>query len=1140
MMKKLLSVFLALALLLSAAVFVPQGKAYAEDAGALPAPGDTVEGFVVKDLRGFPLVGAQIVLFEHERTGAQLMYIANSDTNRVFDLSFFTRAIDNTGLPHVFEHATLDGSEKYPSKALFFNLSYQTYNTYMNAMTGSLFTTYPVASLSEAQLLKYADYYTDSCLHPMILEDESIFREEAWRYRMADAEDELSIEGTVYSEMQGAMDLQSTAYRNLLRAAFPGSTIGNVSGGDPAFIPDMTWEALRDYHDLYYHPSNCCAYLYGQFEDYTAFLKLLDEAFAPYEKREFDFADAEYAPLTESVAELQAFPVEAGSSADNASNIFYAFVCPGLNQDPQEELVLNTLTDLLVVDASPLVQALKKALPSGRFASYIELDGPEDMIVVYGGNLNPDDAELFRSTVDDALAGLAENGFPQELVDGVMASLSLSIKLTGESSNVGEELIESLISYYASTGERYGFMDYVDAMEQIDEWNEQDLYREAIRNWLLGAEVTVLSTTYPEPGLREELDGAETARLAELKAGMSEEELQAIVEQTNAADEPDDASAYVAALQAVTVASLPEEIRLYDVAEREEGGVRYIDVAADVDGVGRPILLLDAAGLPQEDILWFALYCKLLGQLDTASYTQEELAVQTTRYLYGYQFRLSVAEDVESGELCPRLRAEWTAADEDLAAGYDLVYEMLYNSDFSDSERLSGLITKTRADLKTAINGEPYRAAIFRALGYYSPLYRYYSYFSFTDFYSFLEQVEQLAAADPAAVTAKLEAVRDFFHNRDKAVAAYAGSEDGIAVNAPLAAAFMAKLDEETVEPVVYELPQPARNEALILDSTVSYNGVAIDFASLGLEDYSGEMSAVASLISDDYLYPMLRDQYGAYGVLHDFMEDCGPYVISYRDPNIVETFQVYEDLPEHVAGLDLSQEELDGYILSTYSRYAASEGELSGAVEAAMDAVTHDSQEKKLGYMRALKALTLETLQDYADIYAAMVDEGVRFTTGGAGAINANADLYDAILNPFGSVDSTQVEFTDVTEDYEHYEAVRFAFEEMLMSPVGEDVFGVDEDATVGELAGMLYALIGGDAAAQDEAIDTFAQYGILPGDGIAEAVLTGANADAILASFSAAVGAPYSPAGAGNEAVTRGELAQLFLDYYDALPTE
>ena len=205
-MKKWLALLLVLALTVSLT-----GAAFAvgdeETAEGLPTVGDTVEGFTVREVRDFPLVGATVVVFDHDRTGAELIYIANSDTNRVFDLTFFTRAIDNTGLPHVFEHSTLDGSEKYPSKALFFNLSYQTYNTFMNAMTYPLMTTYPVASLSEEQLLKYADYYTDSCLHPTILEDESIFREEAWRYRMADAEDDLTIEGTVYSEMLGALDL---------------------------------------------------------------------------------------------------------------------------------------------------------------------------------------------------------------------------------------------------------------------------------------------------------------------------------------------------------------------------------------------------------------------------------------------------------------------------------------------------------------------------------------------------------------------------------------------------------------------------------------------------------------------------------------------------------------------------------------------------------------------------------------------------------------------------------------------------------------------------------------------------------------------------------------------------------------------
>ena len=1136
--KRILAILLVLAVLMTTAACGASGS----DRGAkFPKVGAKVEGFVVKELRDFPLAGAQLVFFEHERTGAQLMYIAKNDTNRVFDLTFFTRAVDNKGLPHVFEHSTLDGSEKYPSKALFFNLSYQTYNTYMNAMTDSLYTTYPVASLSEEQLLRYADYYTDSCLHPTIMEDESIFREEAWRYRLADADDELSIEGTVYSEMKGADTLSRAAYYNLLRAAFPGSTAGNESGGEPDSIPEMSWEELRAYHDEYYHPSNCIAFLYGQFEDYTAFLRLLDEAFAPYEKRAFSFADEGYEPLTESVTAETAFPVESGSGTDNASEIYYAFVCPGLKDDPQEEIVLNTLTDLLVADASPLMQSLKKALPSGNFASFIELDGPEDMICFYAGNVNASDAEIFRETVDAALADAAANGFSAELVDGVMASLSMSTKLAREGSDVGVDLITSIAGYYASTGARYGYMDYVESMEKIGEWNEQGLYAAAVSKWLSDGAVTVLSATYPEPGLREKLDAAEAQRLAEVKASMSAEELQAIIAAGSAEDEEDDASEYVRQLQAVTVASLPEEIRSYTLSdETGEDGVRYVDVQADVDGVGMPILFLDGSGLLQQDVHWFALYTYLLGKLDTAQHSREDLAVLMTRYLYDAEMRLSLLNEYGTDKFRPCLRAGWTASDEDLAAGYELMNEILFETDFSDRETVLGLITKAKAELKSAINGEPYSPMLYRGFGKYSPLYRYYSYFKGIEYYAFLEETETLMQKSPGVVVKRLEWVRDYFHNRTNAAAVYAGSEEGIKTNAPLARAFMAGLDAKPIKSVAYEFEPVADSEALIVDSTVQYNGIVADYAAIGMDGFAGGLDALASALSDAYLYPQLRDQYGAYGVFNGFMTDSGPYVLSYRDPNVTETFAVYEALPDFLRSLDMDQEELDGYILSAYASYAKSSGELAGAVDAALAALTGEPQDLKLDYMRDLKAFTPERLQGCADAMAAFISGGMRFTAGGAGAINANAELYDEIFNPFGSVDATTVELDDVDESSEYYEAVRFVFEEGLMPAAGETFFDLESEATVGDMAYALFTLGFSQTPADlDDARANLGAYGIMASCGDNEAALTGSAGQDALASFSMAIGLPYMrDPDASGEALTRGELAQLIFDYYNSLP--
>ncbi|MBR4442026.1 MAG: insulinase family protein [Clostridia bacterium] len=1123
-MKKTLALILALCLAMTSFVF-----AGAEEETALPAVGDVVYGFEVKEIREFPMIDAQIVRFEHQKTGAELFYIANDDTNRVFDLTFFTDAIDRTGLPHVFEHSTLDGSEKYPSKALFFNLSYQTYNTYMNAFTMDRLTSYPVASLSEAQLLKYADYYTDSCLHPMILEDESIFREEAWRYRMESEDAPLTIEGTVYSEMMGATTQSSAAYMNSMKVTFPGSMVGNEYGGFPAYIPDMTWEMLKDYHNRYYHPSNCAAYLYGSFEDYTAFVKLLDEAFSPYEKQEFTRSDADYTPLTEPVEVSFPFPVEAGSDAAYGATAYYSMICPGADGD--EEMLLNTLTDVLVETASPLSQKLLEVLPYGSFSCYIEEAGPEPALMFIMDDINAEDAPLFRDTVNEVLRDVAENGFTQELVDACMSSLALSTRLMREDSSVGVQTIIPQLAYtYATSGNPWSYIDYVEALGRMDEWNQQGLYAKVVSDWLLNDPVTALTTTYMEPGLKEANDAAEADRLAAVKAAMTEDEIKAIVEQSSDFDASSDAAEYVAQLQAVTVESLPEEVIEYDVSdETDDAGVRHIDAIAGVEGIGAANIFLDASGLPQEDIHWFKLYTDLLGDLDTAWHTRGELAELSSRYLYDGKIRLSLLGAGDDYRPC--LRMTWKATDDDLATGYDLMREMMYDSKVEDTDRVKEIVTTLKNGLKNSITSNPYSVQLYRALGVSSKLYRYYSYINYIEYYEFLTQVEEALDAAPEIVTAKLQGIQDYFNNSQNAVALFAGNEESIALNRTLADEFLSHLDKRDIETVEYDLPAAAASEALVIDSAVQFNGVVADFESLGLEAYEGGMDALTALVSDTFLYPLLRDQYGAYGVLHGALADGGVYLISYRDPNVVETFGVYAQLKDLVADLHVDQETLDGYILSAYSSYAMSEGALSGALSAALDTLDPISGVDAVECMQALKAMTPEKVQEYAGLYEKLMENGVVFTAGAASAIEANADLYDVVLNPFDAQDLTQVEFADVPEDHEQYEAVRFVFENGMMAPKAEDAFGVDDPATAGDLYTALYVLVGGDLNPED-AVAFFAGYGLAPADIDIDSEITEADAVSVMSALAQLMGLEWN-AEAAEEAVTRGDLAVLTSQY-------
>lgn len=1094
--------------------------------------GATVNGFVLKETRDFPLIGAVVYRFEHERLGSELYYIANGDTNRVFKLAFRTQAIDNTGLPHVFEHATLSGSEKYPSKDLWFNLAYGSYNTYMNAYTQSTYTAYPVASLSEAQLLRLADLYTDCCLNPSIMQDESIYREEAWRYRMDTPESPLTIEGTVYSEMMGYHDLKSQAYLNDTRLILPGSYTGNVFGGDPDYIPDMTYEALKDYHDTYYHPCNCTAYLYGKLEHYEDFLALLDAAYAPFERREIQMVNEDYTPITGPVEGDFASPAEAGTLTENASVVLYSFLCPGLKDDPQAVIQMRIMAGLLQSDASPLGRVMQQTMPDANWYVSMTEDGPEAYVSFLLEECDAEDKETFRKAVDEGLLAMRE-GFSDAQLEAEVAELEISTRLIGESDKLGINMLTNMIYYGINSGNPWSFIDYCDSLESIISWNQQGVFAELAERYLIGSNLTALSFTYPAPGEKEAKDAALAEKLQAIKAGMTDEEIAAIVEASNAPAQENPATAdMVRELTAVTVASLPEEAPTWPITdETDENGVRRVDAEVAVQGIGEATILLDVSDTPQADIHWLRLFARLVGKMDTSAHTYEELVNLTMRYQYGNSFDLYYFSKDNGFDIC--LGYSWIGLNDELAQGYDLVRELIFDTRFDDTTRLADMINDNLKDLGAYINESGYSYEAVRALGRTVPEYRFLSYYYFLEYYDFLREVSAMCAENPQAVAERLEGIQKQVCNASNAIMTFAGDAEGIALNRTLADAFLAALENRPTEHAVYDLPAPAAREALIVNSAVQYNGIAADYGTLNMEGSTAALDVVTTLVKDLYLMPKLRTGYGAYGVYH-YANDFGVTVYSYRDPGVRATYDVYEQLPDFLETLELDQETLDRYILSTYSDYAKPVGELSGAVAAINDLLDGKPQEKKLEDMRLLKAMTPETVKGYAEMYRALVEAGTRFTTGGAAAVHGAEDLFDAMLNPFAVADKTGVALTDVDEANPDYKDIRYVFEAGLMDAREDGSFGADEPALTGDLADALVKLTGEAAESPEAAVELLSGYGILLASDTADAPLTAWDCDDILRSFTALVGVQYPGGMAGeDEPFTRAALARALSSY-------
>ena len=1044
-------------------------------------------GFRVVDNSRLELVSADVTVYEHEKTGALVMTLLNEDTNRTFNISFRTPTLNDRGIPHVFEHATLGGSRKYPSKSLFFNLVHQTYNTYINAMTTDIMTTYPMASLSEDQLLKYADYYTDSVFNPMLMEDESIFLEEAWRYAMADKEAPLTLAGTVYTEMQGAYTIQTDAMFNFKKTLFPGSIAGNSYGGHPQHIPQMTWEDLKDYHENYYHPSNSLTTLYGKLEQVPAFLALLDSYFSAYERKEFAQADPGYAPLSQPVQATFDFPVEASSDTVNGSVVYYGFLCPGATVE--DEHVMDLLTTLLSEQSSVFQQEMKKQLPQATASTYYDNTTPDTAVVFTATGMNADQAPLFQDVVNQSLAHVKKNGFDEQAVEAVAAATRLALLLSTENANVGPSLLPNIAYLWTATGNTNAYSEYVDNTANYVAFAQQGKYQELISKFLSDSPVTALVVTQPVPGLKEQQDAALAEDLAARKAAMTAEEIGAIVAQTAKMGEQkaDDSAQYVAQLQAVTVDSLPVERRIYDITDTiGEDGVRELGITAEVTGVGQALLLLDAAALPQEDIHWFKLYTYLLGKLDTLQRDNAALAAQMTRYLYGREMRISVLSGANNDECHPKLRVNFIAIDEDLAPAWDLVYEVLFETSLTDAAKVRDVVSQVKTALKTNITNNAYSILAYRAFASANPGFAYFNYANFLDYYAFLEQAETLLEQEPQQALDKLVQVREALRSRTNAITGFAGNPDSHAANRSGRDSFLARLNADTREPAVYSFPAIPASEALVIDSAVQYNMIFATFEQLGLEDYVGSLDALTGLVSDAYLYPLLRDQYGAYGVIHAASDD-GVYILSYRDPNIVETFDVYGSLAEKLAAGELSEDTLQGYILSAYSGYALSRGELSGALSAMVNHADGRSQQIMLDRMQQLKEVTPEQIKEYAALYRALYEKGLRSTAGGAAAIEANKALYEQVLNPFSVKDTSGASYADVTEEDWYYTAARFVLDNKLMSPEDEATFGADSPVTLGELASALYMMVGGGGT-PEEAIATLAGAGALltgePGD--------------------------------------------------------
>lgn len=992
-MKKIASHALALlmALILALGVFAP-ALAATDEVAPLPEIGETVSGFTVKSITPMDTIGAMSVLFEHDKTGAQLMFLQTKDTNRAFDIAFQTPALDDKGKPHVFEHITISGSQKYPDPNMFFPFTNQTYSTFINALTSSTKTEFPLASLSEDQLLQMMDYYLSGVFTPLLYTEPRLAEREAWRYALTGKDDPLTITGTVYSEMQGASTINRKALLNLRNTLFEGSLVSHESGGIPEDIKMLSYEELIEFHDAYYHPSNALIILYGDL-DYKRFLTFIDEEYlCKYDQRDVYVEKGRIEPMTSTLTKICEYPVEAGATTKDASIISYAFAANGA--DMKDTIGLSMTANLLNQESSAFTALVRERMPGKTVTVSIDYDAPAPYLFFQSTGCNEEDLATLVEIADEAIARIAREGFDPAAVESNNAMMKLSLLLMPKNQALGVNAAILFSGEWAA----FGTMDYFNEYEEVLAGADAAYLGDLLTRYLLNNPHRAAVATVPVAGLSEEKAQALAAELAEKKAAMSAEEIDALVAKTQAFIDwagatPDDAE--IKKLQAVTKESLPEEIVEYPVDVKTQDGVTLLTSTTDVGGVCNPGFLLDAAGLPIDQLQDVSLYLSLLGNLDTASHTKEELSTLMTRYAPGFGASLWASE---TKSLSPIYKANfsWLSLNEDLPTGTALVKEIVQETSLEDTDAIKNIIARKISAYQMMFQSTPYQLQLQRSKAAFSDAEAFNNYLGGVEMYAYLKEMQALCESDPEALVGRLTNARALVLNKSGAAAMLAGDRDAVNGFGEICDAFFEGMADTARDTVDYgALRLPVQREALVVNSDVQFNYV---YMGMPQGAYTGKLGALSALIGDIYMLPKLRNALGAYGAYFDANRE-GMYLWTYRDPGLKGTFDIYEALPEFLETVSLTQEDVDRYIISAYSSLAMPNGPLTEATNALNDWLLGYGPEDTLTEMRQMKDLTVEDVRTFAQVLRQLLDDGVRSTSGSASTIEQNADLFDNVI---------------------------------------------------------------------------------------------------------------------------------------------
>ena len=943
-------------------------------------------------------------ILRHKKSGARIAILSNNDDNKVFYIGFRTPPEDETGVPHIIEHTTLCGSKKFPVKDPFIELAKGSLNTFLNAMTYPDKTVYPVASCNDQDFKNLMDVYLDAVFNPNITKYEEIFKQEGWHYELTGKDDELKINGVVYNEMKGAYSspdevLSSQIYRSL----FPDNTYSKDSGGNPEYIPKLTYEAYLDFYHKYYHPSNSYIYLYGDM-DVVERLEWLDKEYLSlYDYKKVN-SEINKQPAFDEIKNVEAqYSITMDDSQENKTYLSYNRVV-GDSLDEMLYQAFDVLDYALVSSpGAPVRQALIDAgIGDDVYGSY-DAGILQPVFSFVAKNANASQADEFESIIESTLKEVVKTGINKEaLLAGINSS-----EFKFREADFGQFPkgllfgLNCLDSWLFDDMKPFIHLECLGTFAKLRKAVDTDYFEKLIQEYLLdnthGSSVTVK----PKRGLGNEREEALAKELSDYKASLSDEEIKKLIEDTEHLkkyQEEPSSDEDLRKLPMLTRADMKKNAMPFSNIEDELLDVKVVRHDIESNGIDYISFLFDAGDFAQSELGYLGFFTNALGLVSTEKYSYTDLANATNIYTGGISTGTASHPDIKDrNNFVFKFEVKLKVLEKNLDKALELMEQMLLTSDFTDTKRLGELVAQIKARLQANLSSSGHLVAAMRSMSSFSRYALYQDELKGVAFYRSICRIEKELSESPKSVSDKLAAIAKKLFARNRMLISFTGNNEAYGNAKPSLEKVIAGFNKMSAVGNQAEVHFNTAKEAFIDASQIQYVAKTGDFICEGYE-YTGALRLLRIILSYDYLWINVRVKGGAYGCMNTFLRSGESYFVSYRDPNLSDTLDVYDRIPEYIKSFSPDERDMTKYIIGTFSALDTPmnpEAKGSRSLSAYLEGITYEQIQKERNEILNAQP---EDIRRLADLVEAVLKKDSICVIGNENMIKESAGLFENV----------------------------------------------------------------------------------------------------------------------------------------------